>query len=307
MFILDFLANWGVYAPILLGAWITIAYGVAGRRARRRIRTATQLSWVQLNMVNGLISSLWGVIMFRSPGDLSAPIWVGVFATCFPLIFIRSEMRRFEIGPSLGYAHVRDILLFRAPAAEQSADALEPAPPSVTDRRTNRLTYLLVLSVAILLTIISFIGVSLRPCEWLDITAHRSGCLLSIAIDAPPVVNYVAFSLDGSTLTVASNWSPGFDMVTQLYRVSDGTLVGEFEPAWGKPSFSPDGSLLASVTGAYTVSVWDARTGGLIYNLQTLPADVTKFRPDTVGFSPDGIGYKLRFCPGCQGSLGFLD
>lgn len=290
MFILDFLADWGVYAPVLFGLWLAAAYGIAGRRARRRLQTAKQLSWVLGNMISigGLTYLIFPGLLFYSAVDSSISIilvfwWL--LLIFYPLLLIRTDMRRFEIGQSLGYAHLRDMLLFRAPVAEQSADTLEPPPSPATERRIKRSTYLLVLSVTGLLTVISFISVSLRSCNWLDIIAHRSGCILSIATD-DLLVQDVVFSPDGSTLAVASSWR--LDMSARLYRVSDGALIRKFEPAGTNLSFSPDGSLLASATGAYTVSVWDAHTGGLIYNLQTPSADTAEFWPETVGFSPDG-------------------
>ena len=95
----------------------------------------------------------------------------------------------------------------------------------------------------------------------------------------------VRFSPDGQLLA-----SGGADATVKVWRVSDGTLLDEFEGTEFADStslnFSPDGALLAAgyFGDTLAVRVWRIQDGQLLYSI----SDPTYGAGNTVAFAPDG-------------------
>jgi WD40 repeat protein len=137
--------------------------------------------------------------------------------------------------------------------------------------------------LAAILGEISYLGVGLQTCEWLDVALKRSGCLRSLQVDRESIED-VAFSPDGRLLAVASS-----EATIQMYRVDDGSLLQTLRghSNWvTSVAFSPDGALIASGSWDGTVRFWDSVTGTLN---RTLSVPVTPGNATIqVAFSPNG-------------------
>jgi WD40 repeat protein len=125
--------------------------------------------------------------------------------------------------------------------------------------------------------------------------AAQTPTLISIRADTVPmlevvnkfalkdVVNTLAFTRDGTVLAAAGGNDQ--DFAVSLWDVVNSQSLGELKGhagiVWGV-AFSPDGQMLASVSGDQTAKVWDWRSGTQLTSLD-FPGQVV-----SVGFSPDG-------------------
>jgi WD40 repeat protein len=275
---MDFLQAWGPEAPALFYLWIGIAYGFAYFRTRKK-QEKNQVSGLFLISIFALMQLL---SLFRGSEENPSAMWWANYALslCWPLfflgIFYGIERRR----NSTGYRHPIDVLLFRTPRWTEDDSSSSSAS-------TSRQSYFLATMFLILLTLlfagVSYTGVGLQTCGWLDITLERSGCLRSVAIDRETVQS-VAVSPDGSMFAAG-----GSGQTIRLYRVADGQLqrILSGHTDWvTSVAFSPDRSLLASGSWDGTVRLWRVGDGSVVHVLPmgTLPSRKTI----AITFSPDG-------------------
>jgi WD40 repeat protein len=106
------------------------------------------------------------------------------------------------------------------------------------------------------------------------------------------------FSPDKRLVTTAN--SQGL----QLWRTDDGTRLREWQGAYCSTTFSPDSSMVASVSSDYVGQIWRASDGGLIREVQD-PAGVVDVRFSSDGNSIVTMGLKggVRFNRASDGSL----
>ena len=277
---MDFLQNWGPHAPRLLSFWISIACIVAYVRVRKNYTSdiaAAQLTTAVL----ALSQSVWFIPGFGD--NLSTLDWVTLcLRFVWPLILLGICVPFGKRRQTWPYRHPIEVLLFRkpqAPVTEQSVPASLPSQPP----QSYTFATIGLIALAALLGGISYLGVGLQTCEWLDVALKRSGCLRSLQVDRESIED-VAFSPDGRLLAVASS-----EATIQVYRVDDGrlqqTLRGHSD--WvNSVAFSPDGTLIASGSWDGTVRFWDSVSGTL---KQTLSAPDSPGRQTIhIAFSPDG-------------------
>ncbi|MBP7687157.1 MAG: hypothetical protein KA765_04595 [Thermoflexales bacterium] len=283
MMLLDALAEWGPYAPVLIFLWFMAAYIVAGVRSRRYLTNRQRLVYFGSSVAllsTPVLMFLWSPWRNLDQHLLWWAISNAVFVV-WPLILnqgLLSERKRWR---AFGYARTTDVLLFRRPA-----ELPMPEEATAAERRSNRSLYWALLATAAGLMVIGFFSVSLGPCEWLDIATGRSGCLRTWTVDGL-AVNDVKFEPNGTALAVS-----GFDMPARVFRMTDGALLQEFNTGIGwydSAVFSPDGKWLAVEGKTNTVTVWDYASGQLVRELST--------RGSALQFSPDqkylAVGYEF--------------
>jgi len=102
-------------------------------------------------------------------------------------------------------------------------------------------------------------------------------------LKAGEMIRTMAFTPDGTVLATAGGNAS--DFVIRLWATTNGQFMGILDGhagiVWGV-TFSPDGSLLASVSSDRTAKIWDWRNRVLVKSLD-LPGEVV-----SVSFSPDG-------------------
>lgn len=119
--------------------------------------------------------------------------------------------------------------------------------------------------------------------------------LISIRADTTPMleifmnlkagesIRSLAFTPDGTILATAGGNAS--DFAVRLWDMASGQFIGALDGhtgiVWGV-AFSPDGSMLASVSSDHTAKIWDWRNRILIKTLD-FPGDAV-----SVSFSPDG-------------------
>jgi len=284
MILLDVLAEWGPYAPVLIFLWFMAAYAVAGFRGRRYLTQRQRLTYL-FNILAFASIPVFMVLWY--PGrsiDRNLWLWVLHNATYYilwPLIIVRGIVNDRARWHALGYARTSDVLRFRRPA-----ETPIPEEFATAERRSNRSIYWTVVAISAGLMFVGLLGESLSPCEWLDIATERSGCLRTWTVDGL-AVNDVKFEPNGTALAVS-----GFDMPTRVFRMTDGALLQEFNTGIGwydSAVFSPDGKWLAVEGKTNTVAVWDYASGQLVRELST--------RGNALQFSPDqkylAVGYEF--------------
>lgn len=283
MILLDWLADWGPYAPTLIYAWFIAAYAVAGFRGRRHLagwqRVTYPLTILALAMFP-VMMFIWSPWRTQDQRLLWWVLYNVAYFGVWPLSAARGFVNDRKRWQAFGYARTSDVLRFRRPAKTAMPEEITDA-----ERRSNRSMYWLVLATSLGLLVIGFFCMSLGPCEWLDIATGRSGCLRTWTVDGL-AVNDVKFEPNGTALAVS-----GFDMPTRVFRMTDGDLLQEFNTGIGwydSAVFSPDGKWLAVEGKINTVSVWDYASGQLVRELST--------RGRALQFSPDqkylAVGYE---------------
>ena len=136
-----------------------------------------------------------------------------------------------------------------------------------------------------------------------------------LKFDVPNFAHYMAWSHDGQRLALGG-------LLDKRLSVWD-VKTGDRLPAPGDQiggthglAYSPDGRYLAVVRAPiaaagggqrrYTVSLWDAQTGGLVRNLvETDPAEISEIEARSIAFSADG--HYLAVAYGTQVALYALD
>lgn len=71
----------------------------------------------------------------------------------------------------------------------------------------------------------------------------------------------VLFSPDGLRVLSFPNRGAFPRTPPRLWNAEDGKLIGEFDPVYSPPSFSPDGTLIVTVSGNTGIKLWNASTG----------------------------------------------
>lgn len=264
--LIDFLAQWGKYAPHLLLFWAVIAYMVAWVRTRHGLFLKESLGL--LGLAIGWIAR--GV--YRDTLDLAASIfwWIeyAIYVLHIPLVIFppfrgrRQSKENTQEKPWNGYAHLLDLLLFRRPVSKEAFESDIYRQQISASEPLSAGAALFV--VAIALGVVGVIGVELRPCGQLDIEIGRSGCFVALNIDRG-FVEALAFSPDGEKLAV-SKWETEVD----VYRVSDGALQQTFTghvDSIMDITFSPNGDFLAGVDLFDVLYLWETRTAKLLFTL----------------------------------------
>lgn len=275
---MDFLQAWGANAPALFYLWISVAYGVAYLRTRKT-GVKDRASGLFLIAMFALIQPL---SLFHGFEENPSTMWwvnYGLYL-CWPLVLLGIFHGIGKQGQTIGYRHPVDVLLFRPPRWTEDAGlsgAIQASRPSYF-----LATVLLVLFAA-LLAGVSYIGVGLQLCQWLDVSLGRSGCLRSLQVDRESIQS-VAFSPSGKLLAIASS-----EPTIRLYRVDDGTLQSTLHghTDWvTSVVFSPDGAVVASGSWDGTIRLWNSSNGTLIQQMQVpvTPGNATIH----IAFSPDG-------------------
>jgi sugar lactone lactonase YvrE len=275
---MDFLQAWGPYAPALFYLWLSIAYAIAYLRTRKT-HPKEQISGLFFVAIFALVQPL---SLFQGLGENPSTIqWVNyVMYLCWPLVLLVISHGVGKGRTTAGYHHPIDVLLLRPPHSTENDSPSEYAHAS---RRHYFSASVFLVLLAALLAGVSFIGVGLQACGWLDIMLERSGCLRSIAIDSSTVES-VAFSPDGSLFAAG-----GSEQTIRLYRVADGQLQRIFSghTDWvTSVAFSPDRALIASGSWDGTVRLWRVADGTLLRVLP-MPTD-PGHKTIVVTFSPDG-------------------
>jgi WD40 repeat protein len=131
----------------------------------------------------------------------------------------------------------------------------------------------------------------------------EDGQLLATLLGPPGRQTSPAFSPDGSLLASVA-MPPGEEGYTgsiDLWRVSDGKLLGSQDAAAGALTFSPDGRLLASWYAMNGIRVWGLPDLDLIHHIDTSAANAVLFLPDSqtvVAAEMDGKIHRYRAMDG---------
>jgi WD40 repeat protein len=275
---MDFLQAWGPYAPVLFYLWLSITHGIAYLRTRK-IYPREKISGLFLVAILGLVQPF---SLFHGLDENPSTIaWVNyVMYLCWPLVLLVISHGIGKRRTTADYRHPIDVLLLRPPQANEDDSSSDSAHAS---RRYYFLASVFLALLTTLLAGVSFTGIGLQTCGWLDIMLERSGCLRSVAIDSSTVES-VAFSPDGSLFAVGSS-----EQTIRLYRVADGQLQHIFagHTDWvTSVAFSPDRALIASGSWDGTVRLWRVDDGTL---LRVLPMPTDRgSKTIIVTFSPDG-------------------
>jgi sugar lactone lactonase YvrE len=275
---MDFLQAWGPYAPALFYLWIGIAYGLAYLRTRKT-QEKNQISGLFLIAIFALLQLF---SLFRGPEENPSTMWWVTYGLdlCWPLVLLGLFHGIGKRRNTAGYHHPIDVMLFRPPRWTHNDN---PADSAHATRQPYFLATVFLVLFTAFLAGISYTGVGLQLCGWLDVTLERSGCLRSVAIDRATVES-VAVSPDGSLFAAG-----GSEQTIRLYRIADGqlqrTLTGHTD--WvTSVAFSPDRALLASGSWDGTVRLWRVSDGTVIHVLP-MPTDPSH-KTIVVTFSPDG-------------------
>src|SRR4051812_42711619 len=115
---MDFLQQWGIYAPLLLYAWLALAAGLA------YLRTRQGRSWLWLFLYGQWMLGYWLALSSGSwRDDHISDSWWQLYGLHITLLFglIGLGLSGKILTP--GYRHYADILLFRAPASRTEIPA----------------------------------------------------------------------------------------------------------------------------------------------------------------------------------------
>ncbi|CAG1005397.1 putative serine/threonine-protein kinase PkwA [Anaerolineae bacterium] len=288
MVILDAVANVAPYAFVLPYIWISAAYMIAAVRVRHTQPRRQVLSLAAASIFTPftLLNQILLLILIRNMGE--SPVWMWLlwygYAILFPLLTLFGLRQTSKVVPvwrRIGYTHLSDFILLHVPLIDLSSSATAASDSVDPDPSSNRRIYLLALTASICAAEITFLGNSLRPCEWLDLATGRSGCFRTLSFENGSSFGEIAFSPDGRIMAVGRWEEP-----LRLYSVADGNLLRELpdqQHACGSSvSFSPDNRWVAIISNDGVVSISDVQTGDLVHSL---PA-ITSTR--SVKFSPDG-------------------
>jgi hypothetical protein len=275
---LDFVAQWGPSAPILLYVWVGLACALAFLKTH-------WWRWLVALFIYPLAGWLFLVGQVGQLGEtdrLSTIWWVFYpLYVCYPWIILPALYAASK-KHSPSYRSLTDVLLFRDPVRENAAGSKQPLVYPV-----------LVGVVALIIAGVSFGALGLRTCGWVDVALGRSGCQREFGYDG--AVAAVAFSPRGQTLAFG-----GSKHDAQLVNVADGSLLRKLtgQTNWVSGlAFSPDGTVLATLSWDANVRLWQVADGSLLRTL-TIPKSDRSAR--IAAFSPDGKLLGVEVAPGSE-------
>jgi|GEM_PF-2375416 len=273
---MDFLADWGVFAPTLVYLWLGSANIIAYYRTRRfSIVPNTNaklfsngISFFMFGMVYTLLVS--GFQTF-TPNPITWVVYL--LYLIYPLLYNFLPLnRKIRI---IGYNQPLDLYIFRKPELKQE----QVTNQNLVNRNNSPALYL-ILGAMLLCTTISILGFGAQTCGWLDTSLGYSGCVRQITIGGKAIQS-VKYSPDGTILAIG-----GSDALLQLVNVADGNLIRELKghQDWiDALAFSPAGKMLASASWDKTVKLWNVQDGSLIRTINP-PGEYSS----NLAFSPDG-------------------
>lgn len=208
MVILDVLAVILLYAFVVPYVWISLTFVIAAFRVRRG-----QPRKRILGLLGHALYSLWyafwpvyALFLLRDSSELWFRVTWYLLVFIYPILLVSRLQLTNKVTPlwrKVGYAELKELLLFRPPSGEPLADDLI-LPDSVGS--TDRRILWIVAGLSLCVLGLSSLGIGLQTCQWLDIATGRSGCLRTLSFDFSGSVEEIAFSPDGRVMA-ASIWN----------------------------------------------------------------------------------------------------
>ncbi|MBP7687158.1 MAG: WD40 repeat domain-containing protein [Thermoflexales bacterium] len=284
MVILDVLAVVLLYAFVAPYVWISLAFVIAAFRVRR-VQPRKRI----LGLLGHALYSLWyafwpvyALFLLRDSSELWFRVIWYVLVFIYPILLVSRLQLTNKVIPlwrKVGYAELKELLLFRPPSGEPLGDDLNlPDLVGSTDRRI----LWIVAGLSLCVLGLSSLGIGLQTCQWLDIATGRSGCLRTLSFDSSGSADEIAFSPDGRVMA-ASIWNG----LLQFYNSADGAVLWELPRQQSRcgqsVTFSPDNEWVATISADdNSAAVRDVDTGKLVHSLEAITNTYAlKFSPDS--------------------------
>lgn len=244
----ELLVRWYSYALYLPLGWVAIAYGVAAIRHPK------------FRLVFLVVALLVAFCVLYAQASMYSDTTL-----LFPwyLLFVLPQLVQARLAGAKPPIGQLDVLFFGRGAG------------STLWGMDGRLFFLGV--VAFCCATVYLLGTWMRPCEWLDLRLHASGCYATFeTFQRDPDV---FLSPDGQRLAISGE----FDRI-EVMGVAKGDVDTAFDVGAGRATsiaWSSDGRLLAAGTDARTVLVWDVAEKRIVREIRLLTDS-----PIAVAFAP---------------------